>query len=266
MARIAFEVTYRGPALTDGDMPVRELAPALLALGELFTEASQQVHPDREPVALNIRATREGSFSIEVFLESKRAFDQFVDMFSGDAATAVANLFQIVGGTYGLLWFLKTLAKRKILRSDPSPRQGSIRITLEDGTTIDVPSETLRLYSSINARRNARTVVEPLGREGVKELRISKDETVTVSIGDQDLPAFELGGSEPESLLEQDLEMVVEISSWAASCDARWAFACPPRRARSAPPMRPSATNRRATCRRRSRSSGVRFTPSAYSR
>lgn len=50
MAESAFTVTYDGPALATGRIPVRDLAPALLALGELFLDASSLVNPDREPV------------------------------------------------------------------------------------------------------------------------------------------------------------------------------------------------------------------------
>ena len=60
MAEVDFAVEYDGPALQAGRMPVRDLAPALLALGEIFTDASRVFYPEREPVALNIEATREG--------------------------------------------------------------------------------------------------------------------------------------------------------------------------------------------------------------
>jgi hypothetical protein len=94
VAQTAFEVTYDGPALADGRMPVRDLAPALLALGDLFAEASALVYPEREPVALNIKATQEGSFVVQLILES--AWDDVLDIFNSDAATALVNLKEII--------------------------------------------------------------------------------------------------------------------------------------------------------------------------
>ena len=47
----------RGPALRDNRMEVRELAPALLALGDLVREANVVANPDQPPVSLQIRAT-----------------------------------------------------------------------------------------------------------------------------------------------------------------------------------------------------------------
>lgn len=57
-------------------MPVRDLAPALLALGNLFTEASDALYPEREPVALGLVATDIGSFEAHLILEAKNAWDQ----------------------------------------------------------------------------------------------------------------------------------------------------------------------------------------------
>lgn len=60
MAETTFGVNYDGPALDDGRMPVRDLAPALLALGELFREASAELYPDLPPPALDVKATEKG--------------------------------------------------------------------------------------------------------------------------------------------------------------------------------------------------------------
>lgn len=76
MARVAaetgFSVVVDGPTLADGQMSVRDLAPALLALGELFAEASVIAYPAREPVALNIKATDKGSFDANLISFTSR--------------------------------------------------------------------------------------------------------------------------------------------------------------------------------------------------
>ena len=46
MAEIEFHIAYDGPALVDGRMDVRDLAPALIALGELFQEANGMINPN----------------------------------------------------------------------------------------------------------------------------------------------------------------------------------------------------------------------------
>src|SRR4051812_5815472 len=115
MAEIEFGITYDGPALADGRMPVRDLAPALLALGELFTEASVVAYPDREPVAVHVRATKEGSFVVQMVLQSADAWDQVINIFSSKGADALSNLFAFVlpAGT-GVVWLIRRLHGREI--------------------------------------------------------------------------------------------------------------------------------------------------------
>jgi hypothetical protein len=46
VAETAFRIVYEGPALKSGRMAAPDLAPALLALGELFTEVEERVAPE----------------------------------------------------------------------------------------------------------------------------------------------------------------------------------------------------------------------------
>jgi hypothetical protein len=52
MADINFEVSYDGDALKTGIMNVRELAPALLGLGELLEEANRVVYGSNAAISL----------------------------------------------------------------------------------------------------------------------------------------------------------------------------------------------------------------------
>jgi hypothetical protein len=45
MPETEFDLSYKGDALADGRMAVRDLAPALLALGEIFADASALIEP-----------------------------------------------------------------------------------------------------------------------------------------------------------------------------------------------------------------------------
>ena len=100
MAVAEFDVSYDGPALATAEMAVRDLAPALLALGELFHDASRITYPERPPVALKIRATSEGSFVVDLILEAERTWDTVRDFFSSDPGSALANLIEVVGALF----------------------------------------------------------------------------------------------------------------------------------------------------------------------
>lgn len=67
MSRTNFYVYYDGPALAEGLMDVRDLAPALLALGSAFEECNRVVNGERATLAVNIRSGFEkGSFGVHV--------------------------------------------------------------------------------------------------------------------------------------------------------------------------------------------------------
>jgi hypothetical protein len=228
VAETTFGITYDGPALADGVMPVRELAPALLALGDLFASASILIYPDREPVALHIKATAKGSFDVHLILEAKRAWDELVDVFGSDGATALANLFQLVAGVgggvagiRGVLWLIKRLKGRRIIERDVQP--GTIRLTLDDDTIVEVPADVLRLYESIEIRRKARDLVEPLTKEGIDRVSFKAD-VEGVVVEKADVPAYDIPEAPPQALLDTVEERILEIVSVVFEEGRKWRF------------------------------------------
>src|SRR3954447_20078355 len=99
MAETAFEVKYDGEALRDGRMPVRDLAPALLALGELFRIAGSELYPDLPPPTLEAKATEKGSFDVHLIINASDAWEQVMNMLTAKGSTALSNLEALVFGT-----------------------------------------------------------------------------------------------------------------------------------------------------------------------
>lgn len=225
MAEATFAVTYGGPALEDGRMPIRDLAPALLALGDLFAEASVLVYPDRDPVALDIRATHDGSFEVDLILTTRDLWSKAVDLLSSDPAEAVANLIAFIsGGASGLFPFLQWLRGRRVRAHEDRPEAGQVRLTLEGGTVIEIPAEVFKLYQSVQVRTQARSVVEPLQREGVTELTFRSEREPPVTIASEDVSAYELPEVEPVTLNEQTIDTAVSIASVAFIEGNKWRF------------------------------------------
>lgn len=220
VAETEFGVKYDGPAIVDGRMPVRDLAPALLALGEMFAEASVLLYPDRKPLALDIKATNEGSFLVHLILSTK---DHLIDLFGSDGATALLNLKDyIVGGGIGIFWLLKRLRGRRITSHESVPESGQIRLTLDDGTSFEIPVQVFELYRTVEIRKKAREVVEPLAASGIDVMEFRSDNEVTVRVETPDLPAYAVPETVEVPLGEIEVPMVVSIAAVAFVDGNKW--------------------------------------------
>ena len=224
MAEAEFAVTYAGPALTEGRMPVADLAPSLLALSELFTEASRVSYPEREPASLNIRAdTERGSFLVWLAVQSPGAWDEVRDLLSGAAITALVNLQGVIFGEGGILWLLKTLGGRRIIAREQLP-SGRFRLTLPDGAVYESSAEAVDLYDRPSARQKARRIVEPLRQQGIDRVEFTTDDhpDPVLEVGEADLPGYE---ELPEGILgEREEEVIVTLVTASVEGKYKWRF------------------------------------------
>jgi hypothetical protein len=215
MAETSFEVKYEGDALRDGRMPVRDLAPALLALGQLFTEASQLLYPQNEPVALDIQATREGSFEVELILHGAgAAWDQISTNPVNSAATLILFKEMIIGSSVdpSLLGLIKWLKGKLVVEESPGPEPGEVTLKAEDGSQVTVKSEVAGLNRDPQIRKKAREVVEPLKRPGMDNLEIRSSAESSLRLEKDDVPAFEVPEIEDaEVLSEQEIDVYLDV-------------------------------------------------------
>ena len=109
MSHASFDIAYDGPALRDGVMDVRDLAPALLAVGQLFDAANTVLNRDEATVAVNVKATGIGSFEISFEVVQKLA-SQIAALFAGESVVAAVNLKEIlIGAGISLFWLIKKM-------------------------------------------------------------------------------------------------------------------------------------------------------------
>ena len=57
-----FGIAFEGEAFADGEIDIRDLAPALLALGDVIQAANRALNGGRAQASLKMRATKHGSF------------------------------------------------------------------------------------------------------------------------------------------------------------------------------------------------------------
>jgi hypothetical protein len=203
MAEASFSVMYDGPALQEGRIPVGDLAPALLALGEVFDAAAADLYPELPAPTLEVEAPERGSFDAHLILHAVDAWEQAVDMFSSKEITALANLVQLTTGAAGLFALIRKLRGRRIREVENTNDPDEVIVTLDDGVEFVAATKLVRISRNPKARRAARQVVEPVKRLGINKVEIrsddSQEEDEPVVVESSEAEAFELPTAEDGS-------------------------------------------------------------------
>lgn len=172
MSRASFTIAYDGPALENGVMDVRDLAPALLSVGQLFDAANRALNGvDAPPIRVNVQATSAGSFKIN-FEVVQNFFESAKTLLSGDWVTAALHLKELIfGSALGLIWLTNVLKGRKPERIERLS-DDTVRLTI-DGKTYDVPIKLLQLYQEIAIRKACEDLIAvPLSKEGIDTFKV----------------------------------------------------------------------------------------------
>ncbi|WP_457103411.1 hypothetical protein [Mesorhizobium sp. URHB0026] len=206
-------------------MDVRDLAPALLAVGTLFEAANRTLNgPDAPKISVNVVATAPGSF--EIVLDVIQSFyEQARSLLVGNDVAAALNLTSLIflGGTAGgsLILVIKKLRGRKpdrIERLSPD----TVRLTI-DGESIDIPMQLLRLYQDIAVRKALEGVVsDPLKKEGIQRFKVLEAKKVEAEISSGEATWFVAPEPEGTVVLDDTRKAAFSIVSLAFKDDNKW--------------------------------------------
>jgi hypothetical protein len=223
VAEAFMTLQYEGPAVESGAMDVRQLAPALLATADLMREAHALLGVEGPVPQVDIQATRPGSFIVDLLVADPKLPQQVLNLLTSRGATATVNLGTMVGFVVWSFGTVRALRNRRIARTEEIT-PGLVRITLENGDTLEVPPETLRLALDADYRRHLRAMMQPLAAQtGVTSLTATSGDRSEVVAG-QDLRAFEVPPAQTEDLGESEATLVLRPVNVAFTEGNKWRF------------------------------------------
>jgi len=221
-----FQIVYDGEALTSHSMDVRDLAPALLAFGQLFDEANRVLNGSKTSVKLQVKATAPGSFDI-IFHLDQSVVTQITSFLSGESIVTVGTLIALLGFGSAKDIGVTFLALIRRLKGQKPSRITDLKngmIQIEFGTDSFVaPLELLRLYQDIAVRKATEEILKPLKAYGIDVFKVvTSQEIIIETITKEEAPYYELPELEDEVILEREDESAYSIVSLAFKEDNKW--------------------------------------------
>jgi len=186
-----FSVAYDGPALQTGGMDILELAPAMMAIGQLLQSANTHANGDRAKLDVKVFPLREGSMML-VLGSSVTLATAAKALIGGVTLTNAHELYKVVFGKMGLLEVLKWLRGRSAQATAKPDEKGNVTVSITNspGAVVVVNPIVAAMVKDAGDRRLAAAVVRPLRRAGVDQFKRIEGTRETDVATKDDLPAF----------------------------------------------------------------------------
>lgn len=195
MEKLRFSVVYDGAALRDGAMDVKDLAPAMLAVGDLCVRANYLLNGERAKVAVKAKAQFE-SGSFEVILELWQSIPEALQTVLLDKAIQHGqDILALLGfamsaespqqSVKNLIELLKW-AHGKLPKLVQDNGDGTVVVENEKGDTAIVNQPTYNAARDQHITNNFFQIIQPLERDGVESFETRENEIVVASVSKEE--------------------------------------------------------------------------------
>jgi hypothetical protein len=164
MSKASFRIAYDGEALREHTMDVRDLAPAMLALGDLLQEANRVLNADDSTISLRVTPNVEEQ-CFDLGLELHQYWEQVKGLLVDDDVVAAAALINwtllSAGGLVGIYKLLKGSVPKSTVEFEDEHGQRKVKYELEDGDEV-LHEKTHKLYSNPKIKRHLSRILDPV--------------------------------------------------------------------------------------------------------
>jgi hypothetical protein len=208
-------------------MEVRDLAPALLAMGDLFEEAGATLNPGGSKISVKVNGSfKTGCFAIDLTI-NQSLYQQAIELFTSDAAAAALNILAFVGfagsaggGVFGLI---KWLRGRRITNVEILDN-GKVKVFC-DSDLYETEQQVLDLFRNWKVRKAFEDVVrKPLQREGVDYFAIKLEGSKFASVSQSEAEYFVAPEQDEERLDSSERVASLQLVNVPFRDDNKWRF------------------------------------------
>jgi hypothetical protein len=206
MSKASLHVSYDGDAVESGIMDVRDLAPALLSIGELCQQANAVLSGRDTEVSVHVKAEfKKGSFGIDLEVVQS-LIAQAKSLLTNENVQSATTIIEAVFGTGGIIALLKWLRGEK----DPDTttlQNGNIKIELKGDNIHDnhivVKPEIYSLVRDPKVRKAIDGAVRPLKRPGITKLEVKRGGKVIQTVQKDQAPYLTLAPKEEMAVIAE---------------------------------------------------------------
>lgn len=222
MNSAVFQTVYDGEALREHTIDVEQLAPAMLALGELVREANASINGDRSKVKLLVKANHENR-CFDVGFELIQTFYSQIKTLLGDEQIKDAKellewLGIIATPSIGLFAFLKFRKGRKVAdvrQITDVDKRGMVSIQFEgDDNRIEVHNHVYDMSENKRILSATTGALAPLKTEGIDSVEFRSEDSGAVKYDKDDATDIETScqtDEVEENYEPQEIEAHLEI-------------------------------------------------------
>lgn len=228
-----FRIIYDGPALDNHEMEVRDLAPALLALSEVFEEANKTIYGKGTVVSVKVNASfKAGSFGVDLIASSSSIAQNLIGMFSGSTASAACNIISLVGFGFllggkvknGLIQLITWMDGRKLKSIHPLP-DGNVKVFIDDEEQV-FEEQVVELYKNYKLRQSLEDLIsKPLEKDGIDSFAVTIDEGKSfVSINRKQSVLFKVDRPDDKKISESISVKALQLIDISFDEGHKWRF------------------------------------------